>query len=230
MESAEQTLTSRDTVLSTIRRSLGVTGHETARQSVVQERLAAHARGLIPARGQLPPEERVALFRSMVAAAAGTTTRVASGADVPKEVAALLRAHNLPMAVRRGDDPRLAAMPWHEQRTLTVNTGASDGNDLTGLSYAFGAVAESGTLMLLSGPDNPTTLNFLPDTHVVIVSAEDVAGDYETLWERLRGRYGVGTMPRTVNLITGPSRSADIGQTLILGAHGPRRLHVIVVG
>jgi L-lactate dehydrogenase complex protein LldG len=149
---------------------------------------------------------------------------------VPREVAALLRAHNLPMAVRRGDDPRLAALPWDRERTLTVITGASNGSDLVGLSYAFGAVAESGTLMLLSGADNPTTLNFLPDTHVVLVSAADVAGDYETLWERLRERFGEGIMPRTVNLITGPSRSADIGQTLILGAHGPRRLHVIVVG
>jgi len=186
--------------------------------------------GVIPARGQLPPEERIALFRSMVAAAAGTATRVADAADVPKEIAALLRAHNLPMTVRRGDDPRLAALPWEREKTLTVGIGASNGNDLVSVSHAFGAVAESGTLMLLSGSDNPTTLNFLPDTHVVLVSAQDVAGDYESLWQRLRDRYGAGTMPRTVNLITGPSRSADIGQTMILGAHGPRRLHVIVVG
>jgi L-lactate dehydrogenase complex protein LldG len=166
----------------------------------------------------------------MVAAAAGTATRVKDAVDVPREIAALLRAHNLPMAVRRGDDPRLAALPWETERTLTVTTGASDGSDLVGVSHAFGAVAESGTLMLTSGSDNPTTLNFLPDTHVVIVGAEDIAGDYETLWTRLRARYGEAAMPRAVNLITGPSRSADIGQTLILGAHGPRRLHVIVVG
>jgi L-lactate dehydrogenase complex protein LldG len=217
-------------VLSTIRRSLGVIGKETARKQSVLERLTAHPLGPIPARGQLAPEQRIALFRDMVAAAAGTTTRVKQAADIPKEIAALLRAHNLPMAVRRGDDPRLAALPWDQAPALTVSTGASDGVDLVGLSHAFGAVAESGTLMLLSGPDNPTTLNFLPDTHVVIVSAEDVVGDYETLWQRLRDRFGVGNMPRTVNLVTGPSRSADIGQTLILGAHGPRRLHVIVAG
>jgi L-lactate dehydrogenase complex protein LldG len=223
-------VTSREAVLATIRRSLGVSGSESARHTAVNERLDAHVRGVIPARGQRPPEERIALFRSMVAAAAGTTTRVPNAADVPKEIAALLRAHNLPMAARRGNDPRLAALPWEYERTLTMTIGASDGSDLVAVSYAFGAVAESGTLMLVSGPDNPTTLNFLPDTHVVIVSAEDVAGDYETLWQRLRDRYGSGVMPRAVNLITGPSRSADIGQTLILGAHGPRRLHVIVVG
>jgi len=223
-------LTSRDTVLSSIRRGLGVTGNEAHRRAAVQERLAAHAPGVIPARGQLPLEDRIVLFRTMVAAAAGTTTRVRNATDVPKEIAALLRAHNLPMALRRGDDPRLATLPWERERTLTIGVGASDGNDLVGVSYAFGAIAESGTLMLTSGPDNPTTLNFLPDTHIVIVSADDVSGDYESLWDRLRDRYGAGTMPRIVNLITGPSRSADIGQTLILGAHGPRRLHVIVIG
>jgi L-lactate dehydrogenase complex protein LldG len=230
MESTGQAVSSRDTILSTIRRGLGVTGNEAARRAAVDERLAAHAGGLIPARGRLPPEQRVALFREMVAAAAGTTTRVTNAADVPKEVAALLRTHNLPQAIRRGDDPRLAALPWAYETALTVTTGPSDGSDLAGVSYAFGAIAESGTLMLLSGPDNPTTLNFLPDTHIVVVSAEDIAGDYESLWARLRERYGAGIMPRAVNLITGPSRSADIGQTLILGAHGPRRLHVIVVG
>jgi L-lactate dehydrogenase complex protein LldG len=223
-------MSSRDTILATIRRGLGVTGSEAARRAAVRARLTAHARGLIPARGQLPREERIALFRSMVAAAAGTTTRVTNAVDVPKEVAALLRAHNLPQAVRRGDDPRLATLPWAKAAALTVGTGPSDGSDLASVSYAFGAIAESGTLMLLSGPENPTTLNFLPDTHIVVVDAEDVAGDYESLWERLRERYGAGVMPRAVNLITGPSRSADIGQTLILGAHGPRRLHVIVVG
>jgi L-lactate dehydrogenase complex protein LldG len=91
-------------------------------------------------------------------------------------------------------------------------------------------VAESGTLALLSGPDNPTTLNFLPDTHIVVVDAGDIVGDYETVWRRLRERYGAGSMPRTVNFVTGPSRSADIEQTIILGAHGPRALHILVVG
>jgi L-lactate dehydrogenase complex protein LldG len=85
-------------------------------------------------------------------------------------------------------------------------------------------------VVLTSGPENPTTLNFLPDVHIVVLEAGAVAGDFETVMEELRERYGVGTLPRTVNMITGPSRSADIEQTLILGAHGPRKLHVILVG
>ena len=166
----------------------------------------------------------------MVEAAAGTIEEVPRVADVPAAISAFLRSHNLPMSVRRGSDPRLEALPWTSERTLEVTTGPSDGLQLVGVSHAFGGIAESGTLMLTSGPENPTTLNFLPDTHIVVVDAKDIAGDYETLWDRLRAKYGTGVMPRTVNLVTGPSRSADIEQTLILGAHGPRRLHVMVVG
>jgi L-lactate dehydrogenase complex protein LldG len=97
------------------------------------------------------------------------------------------------------------------------------------VSHAFGAIAESGTLAMVSGAENPSTLNFLPDNHIIVVSAKDIAGDYESVWNRVRFAYGKGSMPRTVNWITGPSRSGDIEQTLLLGAHGPRRLHVVVV-
>jgi L-lactate dehydrogenase complex protein LldG len=223
-------MSARDLIFGSIRRSLGVSGKEATRRKTVADRLAQHPAGIVPARGQLPAQERLALFRTMVEAANGSVEEIADAADVPGAIAALLRRHNLPMALKRGADPRLAALPWERERTLEVSVGPSDGNDLVALSHAFGAAAESGTLMLVSGPDNPTTLNFLPDTHIVVIDANDVAGDYETLWRRLRERFGDGAMPRTVNLITGPSRSADIEQTLILGAHGPRRLHVIVVG
>ena len=74
------------------------------------------------------------------------------------------------------------------------------------------------------------TLNFLPETHVVVLAAGDVVGDFEAAFAKLRARYGKGVLPRTVNMITGPSRSGDIQQTLILGAHGPRRLHIVLVG
>jgi L-lactate dehydrogenase complex protein LldG len=223
-------MTARDVIMATIRRSLGVTGTEAPRRLNVATRLAGHPAGVVPARGQLPPVARLDLFARMVEGAAGTVERAAESADLPAAVAGFLRGHNLPLAIRHGDDPLLAAVPWGPAGTLEVRRGASDGSDLAAVSHAFGAVAETGTLVLTSGADNPTTLNFLPDVHIVVVSASDIASDFETVMARLRGRFGVGVMPRTVNLITGPSRSADIEQTLILGAHGPRKLHVIVVG
>jgi L-lactate dehydrogenase complex protein LldG len=114
----------------------------------------------------------------MVEAAAGSVAGLSSAPDVSAAVSAVLRSQNLPMKARRSDDPRLAALPWGEQRALEVTTGASDGHQLASVSRAF----------------------------------------------------GVAALPRAVNMITGPSRSTDIGQILILGAHGPRRLHVLVVG
>jgi L-lactate dehydrogenase complex protein LldG len=223
-------MTARETLFASIRQSLGVTGNEPARRAAVADRLKQHPRGVIPARGQLAPKERIKLFAEMVEAAAGSAAMLPSAADVPAAVAALLRRHNLPMQVRRGDDPRLAALPWDKERTLEVTTGASDGHQLVSVSHAIAGVAETGTLVMASGPDNPTTLNFLPDTHIVVVDAKDIAGDYETVWTRVRETYGIEALPRAINLITGPSRSADIAQILILGAHGPRRLHVLIVG
>ncbi len=221
---------SRDTVLASVRRALGVTSKEAPRRQEVADRLAGHPAGVVPARGQLPPAERLALFTEMVLAAAATLDHLPSDAEVPGAIAAYLRARNLPATLLRGADERLAALPWAGEPQLDVWIGPSDGRQLAGLSHAFAGIAESGTLVLLSGQDNPTTLNFLPDHHLVLIDARDVAGDYETVWNRIRARFAPGTLPRTVNMVTGPSRSADIEQTLLLGAHGPRSLHVLLVG
>lgn len=223
-------MSGRDAILASIRRSLGVTGTESPRRKVVADRLAGHPTGVIPARGQLPPDDRADLFAEMVEAAAGTIARVETADAVPSEVARYLRQYNLPLAARRGADARLAAVPWDREPAFAVSTEATPDNQLVSVAYAFGGVAETGTLVLLSGPDNPTSQNFLPDVHIVLIDAKEIAGDYEAVLARVRDKYGPGEMPRVVNLITGPSRSADIEQKLILGAHGPRRLHVIVVG
>ena len=107
--------------------------------------------------------------------------------------------------------------------------GAARPGDPVSLTRAFAGIAETGTLMLTSGPAGPTGLNFLPETHMVVVRAGDIAGSYEDAWDRLRDSRDGEALPRTVNLITGPSRTADIEQTIQLGAHGPRRLHVVLI-
>ncbi|TKT74118.1 lactate utilization protein [Aquamicrobium sp. LC103] len=221
-------MSGREAILGKVRKSLGAAGAGDARRAIVEARLATTPKGVIPARGQLGAEERTALFCEMAEKVSASLERVASYADVPAAVAAYLRSKNLPASVRMGDDPRLA-LGWQKQRALEVKRGPSDGNDEVGVSHAFGGVAETSTVLMLSGADNPTTVNFLPEHHLVVVDAKDIAGDLETVLARVRETYGKGQMPRTLNMITGPSRSGDIEQKLLLGAHGPRALHLIVV-
>ncbi len=222
-------MTGRDGMFSRIRQALGVTGEEMARNAAVDDRLRRAPRGIIPARGQLGAAERVALFRQMAEKVFATVARVDRPDDVPAAVAEYLRAHNLPASVRSGEDPRLTGLPW-TKTAVEVTRGPSDGTDAVGISHALAGVAETGTVVLASGPDNPTTLAFLPPTHIMVINAADIVGDYESAWSKVRAIFGKAVMPRTVNWITGPSRSADIEQTLLLGAHGPQRLHIVIVG
>jgi len=154
---------------------------------------------------------------------------VAGKAEVPAAIAGYLRGANLPLRLRAGADPYLAALPWGAEPALERHSGPARDSDEVGLSHAAAAVAETGTLVLTSGPDNPVTLDFLPETHIVVVEERDLTGGYEGAWETIRARFGRRAMPRTVNFISGPSRTADIGGELVMGAHGPRRLCVILV-
>ncbi|MCZ8106230.1 MAG: LUD domain-containing protein [Burkholderiales bacterium] len=219
-------MSARDDILGTIRRSLGVTGNERPRVTAVDERLAAAPKGLVPERGNLAGAALFDLFKAQAAATLATLEEVDALDKVPEAVADYLRRGNLPARARVGD--ALSGLPW-AGTALEVTTGASDGRDLVAVNRAFGGVAETGTLALVSGPDSPTTLNFLPDYAIAVLKRSEITGDYETLWARLRERFGKGVMPRTVNWVTGPSRSGDIEQTILLGAHGPRSVHIIVV-
>ena len=114
---------------------------------------------------------------------------------------------------------------------LRIRRGRAEPEDAVSLTPCFAAVAETGTLMLVSGAETPTTLNFLPDTHIVVLRAGQVVASYEDGWDRLRAATVPAApapgLPRTVNFITGPSRTGDIEQRIELGAHGPRRLHIV---
>jgi L-lactate dehydrogenase complex protein LldG len=219
----------RAQVLGAIRKSLRRDGPSPNQQADIEARLADPPRGPIPARGQLARGARVELFVAMAKEAACTVTHIADRAAVPAAIAEYLARENLPAKLRVAPDAEVADLPWSTRPLLEVTSGRSDGSDEVSLTPALAAIAETGTLMLTSGPERPTTLNFLPETHIVLLTADQVVGGMEEAWAKLRERYGRGVMPRTVNLVTGPSRSADIEQTLQMGAHGPRRLHIILV-
>jgi L-lactate dehydrogenase complex protein LldG len=205
---------------------------DEATASSLAERINDHPRSLIPARAkELDRPARTALFIAMAQEVDATVTRVDRAEDAPAAVARYLAERNLPARIVLTPDPRVAELPW-AATALEARTGVADATDTAGVSGSFAAIAETGTLMLVSSADRPTRNNFLPETHIVLLRAEDIAGFYEEAWDRLRAARwtGAGTaMPRTVNFITGPSRTGDIAQKMELGAHGPMRLHIVLI-
>ncbi|MGE0612282.1 MAG: lactate utilization protein C [Hyphomicrobiales bacterium] len=221
-------MSSREKMLASVRSALGVdTAEDGGRRETVAMRLRDHPSNLIPQRARRGPEERVQLFMDILKSQAATVLRLPAR-EIPAAVAGYLRDHNLPARVRMGGDRRLAGLPWGTAKGLDCLSGRAEEDDTASLSHAAAGASETGTLFLTSGPDNPTTLNFLPETHMVVVRSQDILGSYEDVWNRLRETFGEGVMPRTVNMVSGPSRTADIEQTIVMGAHGPRRLLVLV--
>ena len=218
----------RAQILGGIRRSLRrgeLTGED---RSTVETRLAEPPRGPLVARGQLPQAEKVGLFCQWAETLNATVARIGP-AEVPGEVSAYLARNNLPANVAMAPSPLLEGYDWASQKMLTIRRGRGEGSDQVSVTGAFAGIAETGTVVMASGPDHPVSLNLLPDTHVVVLRESDIVGGYEDVWGRLRARYGKNLMPRTVNTITGPSRTGDIEQAMELGAHGPRRMHILVV-
>ena len=218
---------SRDVILNAIRRGLRRGPLPADQTAMLADRMARHPRHLIPARSRLPHAGQVDLFVRNVEKEFGSVTRVPDADSVPDAVAQYLAEQNLPSAMVMAPHPELQAIPWSNRPLLSIREGRAQATDAVSVQHGFAAIAETGTLMLPSAPERPTTLNVLADTEVVVLRASRVVGAYEEAWDRLRAE--LGGMPRNVMLVTGPSRSADIEQTLELGAHGPRRLHVVLI-
>jgi L-lactate dehydrogenase complex protein LldG len=221
----------REAVLGAIRRGLRRGPLPEDQAAMLRERLAEHPRQLQPEISRGSRTVLLARFIANVEREFGTVALLGDLSDVPGAIAEYLASHNLPGSLVMAPHPELRGIPWSERPMLTIREGRADPSDAVGLQHGFAGIAETGTLMLPSGPDRPTTVNLLPDTAIVLLRASRIVGGYEDAWDRLRAtRDGDdGRMPRNVMLVTGPSRSADIEQTLELGAHGPRRLHILLI-
>ncbi len=219
----------RQAILRRVRGQLGVRSDEPGRRGLVQSRLRTPQANLIPERARRPRAELIKLFQAMLEKAGAKVARVRTLKGLPEAIAAQLRENGLPLRARAGADPifdALRAAP----AGLEILPGPAEASDAVGLSHAIAGAAETGTLFLVSGAENPSTINFLPENHLIVILASDIAGSYEEGWTKLRSLYGSGNMPRTVNLISGPSRTADIEQTIVIGAHGPKALLVLIAG
>jgi L-lactate dehydrogenase complex protein LldG len=220
----------RGRILARIRGSLNRGALEPTTQAKLRSRVTEHPRNLVPARATaLDPVAREGLFIEMAEEVQATVARVSSLAAVPEAVARYLAAENLPAELVMAPDPGLNTIPWEAWPLLRIHRGRAGAEDRVSLTSCRAAIAETGTLMLISGPETPTTLNLLPDTHIVVVRRDQVVATYEDGLDLLRADRASAALPRVINFITGPSRTADIEQHMQLGAHGPRHLHIVLV-
>jgi L-lactate dehydrogenase complex protein LldG len=217
---------SRARMLGSIRGALDAHSAGTVRRRAADARLVEPVRHPRPAGAG---DDLVQHFKDRQRPLGVELIEVDAAENVPAAIAAYLQRLALPARLRCGADPLWAALPWDSAPSLVVDSGAAQDGDTTGLSRAVAGVAETGTLALVSGPDNPVTLGFLPDTHIVVLQASSIVGHYEEAFALVSAQTG-GAVPRTLNLVTGASRTGDIGGKIVMGAHGPRRLAVFLLG
>jgi len=244
---------SRSTMIARVRAALNPQrGADAARALAVAERLAHPPRHPRPAFARLPEEEREARFIACLEGQGATVVRIAGRADIPAAIETLLGGtppRSPPGAGKEqeqvgdttpttcggklrfviGDDERLAALPWPDAIAPTRwSPDQTLGDGTAALTHAWGAAAETGTLILTSGAANPASLAFLPELHIVALARADLAASFEDAFARLEAAVASERFPRAVNLVSSPSRTSDIGGLSVRGAHGPRRLAVIL--
>ena len=212
----------RADILHKIRRRAGQAEYsDEVATSIIEKRLSLHARGPIP----VANEPLLPGFIAKLEQVSATMTSIANIDDLPSAVMEYLTQRNIENHMVVASSVLLKNIRWPQDFTISHRCAQAD--DVTALTVAYAGIAETGTLVVCSSRETPTTLNFLPDNYICVIKQADIYPCMEDVWDLIR-EQGKG-MPRSINFITGPSRTADVEQTIQLGAHGPRRLHVIIL-
>ena len=212
-------MNAREEILQRVRAGLGK-GDVAARRAAAEATMQARVRGPQPGFA----DDLAERFASKALALASSVERVAALREVPAAVARYLAEQGLAReAVATGD---VKLLDWAAADIEIAFRTAVDA-DKVGISGCFCAIAETGTLLFLSGPQTPASVSLLPETHIAIVPVARIVATMEDAFALLRAEHG--DLPRAVNFISGPSRTGDIEQTIVLGAHGPCRVHLILV-
>jgi len=219
---------SRDAILSRVRKALRKDRADAQPRTAADAYIAAHRHGPRPAQSAA----LIARFVERAGDMASTVERIGALAEVPAAVARYLDSLELPPALAAQKSHQgvcwseFASLDW-TGAGLAIEARPTMGHDRLGITGTFCAIAETGTLVLLSGADTPTATALLPDTHVAVVRADRIVAGMEEAFALVRAERG--DMPRALNMISGPSRTGDIEQTIVLGAHGPFRVHILLL-
>lgn len=178
----------------------------------------------IPARARGSVDELRDRFIAMAREVSATVEHVASPDEVPRAIGSFLDAEGLARTITLAPDSTLRSISWAPE--VEAGDDPIVSSSAVAVTPAFAGIAETGTLLVHSGARNPNRLHFLPETHIAVLPAAAIVGGYEDAWTRLGEQFE--TLPRSVTLITGPSRSSDIERKLQIGVHGPCRLHIVL--
>lgn len=205
-QAAEATLTSgRDTILESLARSRGMPA------PVYDLNLPAWTGDVVNT------------FIAKAKASAAYVDEIASPADAPQRIAQILRRAGHPLEIHIPAVSPLNSLPWQSAPELTVSSQPPSGDEAAVSAAEFG-IAETGTLVFFSGARTPSAWHFLPGREFVLIERSRILPRLEEVIARMKD------IPPTLNLITGPSRTADIEQTIEMGAHGPREVHILISG
>lgn len=212
-------MSARDAILGAVRGALGP-------GRMPPDAIAAEAAALLDdldaVRPALPDGDLLQAFavRAVSAKVGATLERIGALHELPRRVRAYLAGHNLPDALALQQEPPLLALDW----SGFVLRDAALPNEAAGLGLARHGIAETGSLVFHSGPDTAVLGHFLPLHHIAVLHASDILPHLEDY------APPPGSMPRNLNLITGASGTTDIEGSYVRGAHGPRFLHIVLVG
>lgn len=216
-------MSARDNILNRIRDAQSPSRVEqkqgVSRIASIIAHLDSHPRGPFPP----PINDLVSCFKERALKLSSDVLETTDKSAIPGLLAHYLTERQIQL--RGACWASLAGLQWNAAG-LDLQARPATNDDPVGVTGAFCAIAETGTLMLLSGADTPATTSLLPETHVAIVDPKRIVASMEDAWALLRAERE--QLPRAVNFVSGPSRTADIEQTVTLGAHGPYRVLLIL--
>ncbi len=214
----------RTKMLDRIRTAIGRSGNPDPTIIASEaEKLLSQSRKTQPA---LKTQDFISEFIAKVTSErlSATVELIASEKEIPSAIQKYLEAQNAALQLAITPDPTLQSLDWGKIETHE----ALDPNQGSEVSRARWGIAETGSLVLTSSPTQPTLYAFLPLRHIVILPKSNVVGHMEDFWREFRDTNEL--MPRNINFVTGVSGTADIESKLVRGAHGPRQLHILLVG
>jgi L-lactate dehydrogenase complex protein LldG len=217
-------MSARDNILARIRKAAGREGAAPSPADLARARAVIARREIGPQPSIARPADPVAQFRAECDRLATTHGEVTGRAGIPHEVARYLEANEL--APRAAIWHELADLDWRAAG-ITVDDRPAQGSDHVGITGSFCAIAETGTVLMLSSPATPKLTALLPETHICVLRRSRMVATMEDAFALLRAERG--ELPRATWFVSGPSRTADIEQTLVIGAHGPYRVHIILM-